>query len=510
MVGIAGAGSCEREHPRAGWSRNVTPSYIVGHVPDQEPPSRGSQRRRERRDPRPDRLRGGRPEQAGAQPSCSTGWVAQAGRADRLHGDPRRLPDRDDRRSGLRPRRPARHVRCPRGRRPVDRRLRPHPDRGRAAARRRRRPSSPPRCCAPRPPTRTRRARRPSRCSPRASRSGCRSSACPSRSAASPRSAAVTAGALVAEALAHGDLGLAVATLAPGAVATAIATWGSDEQQQTYLPAFTGDDVAAAALALTEPTAALRRPRAGHHRHPHRRRLPRPRRREVDGAARGRGRAVRRRRPARRRERALPGRVRRRRAHRRGRPVDGRPGRRRSPPSTLDGRPRPGRRGARRDRRHDVRRVRAALAPRLVCTRGRDRSGRARLRHAVRQGARGVRRADRAPPVGGVHGRRHRHRAPGDAAAHLEGRLAGGRRARTSPAEVALARTALRRQGDADRPRRRPAARRSRLRQGAPGGALVPRPPSDLGPGRRRAACDHPSTTRRSCDRCATRRTRSR
>ena len=64
---------------------------------------------------------------------------------------------------------------------------------------------------------------------------------------------AVMAGTLVAEALAQGDLGLAVATLAPGAVATAIATWGTDEQQQTYLPAFTGDDVAAAALALTEP-----------------------------------------------------------------------------------------------------------------------------------------------------------------------------------------------------------------------------------------------------------------
>jgi alkylation response protein AidB-like acyl-CoA dehydrogenase len=64
---------------------------------------------------------------------------------------------------------------------------------------------------------------------------------------------AVVAGTLVAEALAKGDLGLAVATLAPGAVATAIATWGTDEQQQTYLPAFTGDDVAAAALALAEP-----------------------------------------------------------------------------------------------------------------------------------------------------------------------------------------------------------------------------------------------------------------
>ncbi|GAA1909679.1 acyl-CoA dehydrogenase family protein [Nocardioides lentus] len=61
------------------------------------------------------------------------------------------------------------------------------------------------------------------------------------------------AGTLVAEALARGDLGLAVATLAPGSVATAISLWGTDDQQQTYLPAFTGDEPPAAALALTEP-----------------------------------------------------------------------------------------------------------------------------------------------------------------------------------------------------------------------------------------------------------------
>jgi alkylation response protein AidB-like acyl-CoA dehydrogenase len=61
------------------------------------------------------------------------------------------------------------------------------------------------------------------------------------------------AGTLVAEALAHGDMGLAVAALAPGAVSTALSLWGSEEQQQTYLPAFTGDDVPAAALALSEP-----------------------------------------------------------------------------------------------------------------------------------------------------------------------------------------------------------------------------------------------------------------
>lgn len=62
------------------------------------------------------------------------------------------------------------------------------------------------------------------------------------------------AGTLVAETLAKGDLGLAVAALAPGAVATALSLWGTDAQQATYLPAFTGDDVPAAALALTEPT----------------------------------------------------------------------------------------------------------------------------------------------------------------------------------------------------------------------------------------------------------------
>ena len=83
--------------------------------------------------------------------------------------------------------------------------------------------------------------------------SACRSSACPRSSAASATSAPRWPASLVAEALAHGDMGLAVAALAPGAVATAIALWGTDEQQATYLPAFTGDDVPAAALALTEP-----------------------------------------------------------------------------------------------------------------------------------------------------------------------------------------------------------------------------------------------------------------
>jgi alkylation response protein AidB-like acyl-CoA dehydrogenase len=58
---------------------------------------------------------------------------------------------------------------------------------------------------------------------------------------------------LVAEALAHGDLGLAVACLAPAAVSTALVLWGDETQQATYLPAFTGDNVPAAVLAIQEP-----------------------------------------------------------------------------------------------------------------------------------------------------------------------------------------------------------------------------------------------------------------
>jgi alkylation response protein AidB-like acyl-CoA dehydrogenase len=68
----------------------------------------------------------------------------------------------------------------------------------------------------------------------------------------SPERSATT-NALVAEALAYGDMGLAVACLAPAAVSNALSLWGSEEQQATYLPAFVGDDVPAAALAVLEP-----------------------------------------------------------------------------------------------------------------------------------------------------------------------------------------------------------------------------------------------------------------
>ena len=245
------------------------------------------------------------------------------------------------------------------------------------------------------------------------------------------------AGTLVAEALAKGDMGLAVAALAPGSVATALVAVGHRRAAGTYLPEFTGDDVPAAALALTEPavlfdvlcptTTAVRA----------RRRL-RPQRRQDPGPARRRRRAVRRRREL------------------DGQPVlflveSGTDG------LAVEGDPAMGVRAASLTRLTltDVTVADGAVLgetdgttyaecvrlspPRLVRPRGRHRPGRARLRHALRQGARGVRRADRPPAVGGVHGRQHRDRAAGDAAGHLQGRLAR-RAGKDFAREVALAR----------------------------------------------------------------------
>ncbi len=59
---------------------------------------------------------------------------------------------------------------------------------------------------------------------------------------------------LATDALAHGDLGLAVAALAPAAVATALSLWGDASQQETYLPSFVGEEVPVAALAIQEPS----------------------------------------------------------------------------------------------------------------------------------------------------------------------------------------------------------------------------------------------------------------
>lgn len=62
-----------------------------------------------------------------------------------------------------------------------------------------------------------------------------------------------TSTVLISEALAQGDMGIALACLAPAAVCTALSLWGDADQQATYLPAFVGEDVPAAALAVIEP-----------------------------------------------------------------------------------------------------------------------------------------------------------------------------------------------------------------------------------------------------------------
>ncbi|MDF1781754.1 MAG: acyl-CoA dehydrogenase family protein [Alcanivoracaceae bacterium] len=58
---------------------------------------------------------------------------------------------------------------------------------------------------------------------------------------------------LVAEDLAWGDMGQAIAILAPMSVANALTRWGSAEQQAKYLPAFTSENPPAATIAVAEP-----------------------------------------------------------------------------------------------------------------------------------------------------------------------------------------------------------------------------------------------------------------
>ncbi len=69
--------------------------------------------------------------------------------------------------------------------------------------------------------------------------------------AVAERSAVTTV--LMSEALAQGDMGIALACLAPAAVSTGLSLWGDAEQQATYLPEFVGENVPAAALAVLEP-----------------------------------------------------------------------------------------------------------------------------------------------------------------------------------------------------------------------------------------------------------------
>ncbi|MFT3714424.1 MAG: acyl-CoA dehydrogenase family protein [Gordonia sp. (in: high G+C Gram-positive bacteria)] len=63
----------------------------------------------------------------------------------------------------------------------------------------------------------------------------------------------VVTNALVAEAMAYGDMGLALPLLAPSGVATTLTNFGSDGQQKTYLPDFAGEDVPMSAVVIAEP-----------------------------------------------------------------------------------------------------------------------------------------------------------------------------------------------------------------------------------------------------------------
>jgi len=63
--------------------------------------------------------------------------------------------------------------------------------------------------------------------------------------------------ALIAEDLAHGDMGLALCALAPLAVANALSRWGSPEQQAKYLAPFAADDSPRCAFAVAEARPAF-------------------------------------------------------------------------------------------------------------------------------------------------------------------------------------------------------------------------------------------------------------
>jgi alkylation response protein AidB-like acyl-CoA dehydrogenase len=58
---------------------------------------------------------------------------------------------------------------------------------------------------------------------------------------------------LMSEALAQGDMGFAVACLAPAGVSTALGLWGNADQQATYVHEFVSENVPAAAVCVLEP-----------------------------------------------------------------------------------------------------------------------------------------------------------------------------------------------------------------------------------------------------------------
>ncbi len=266
------------------------------------------------------------------------------------------------------------------------------------------------------------------------------------------------------------------AALAPAAVATALGLWGDADQQATYLPAFVGEDVPAAALALLEP-----RP------------LFDPFELDDHGARKDGGDfvldGVKSLVAARRGRRA----VRRRRARRGHGPalflVE----------STTDGlsveaEPAMGLRAAATGRlllegvrlpagallgdgepavyAECVHRARLAWCALAVGT------AQAVLDYVIPYVNERIAFGEpiSQPPGGRVHGLRHRASSSRACGWRPTAPRAAPTTARTFAREAAIARQLCADKGMRDRLRRRPAARRPRLRQGAPGRALVPRP----------------------------------
>ncbi|MGU3293671.1 acyl-CoA dehydrogenase family protein [Williamsia sp. M5A3_1d] len=65
----------------------------------------------------------------------------------------------------------------------------------------------------------------------------------------------VVTNGLVAEAMAYGDMGLAIPLLAPSGVATTLTQYGSDAQQKTFLPDYAGENVPQSSVVIAEPRA---------------------------------------------------------------------------------------------------------------------------------------------------------------------------------------------------------------------------------------------------------------
>ena len=230
--------------------------------------------------------------------------------------------------------------------------------------------------------------------------------------------------ALVAEALAYGDMGLALPILAPGGVASALTHWGSADQQATYLKEFAGENVPQACVAIAEPhalfdptalkTTAVRTP-SGYRLDGVKSLVPAAADAEMFIVA----------------------------AQLNGKPalfiVESS-----AKGLTVKADPSMGIRAAAlgqveldkvtvplharlgEDDATDTRLLRGdrAVPTGLGRAGGRYLARGARLRHPLRQGTRSIRRADRPPPVGRVHVRQHRDRARRAAADHLARRRA--------------------------------------------------------------------------------------